>query len=218
MATDPNQVWSWDITKLKGPVKWSYFYLYVIMDIYSRYIVGWMAADRENAALAEELIRQTLAKQCIGRDHLTIHADRGSAMTSKPVAFLLADLGVTKSHSRPHTSSDNPYSEAQFKTLKYRPDFPAQFQSLFEARGFCQGFFTWYNKEHRHSGIGLMTPEDVHYGRAQAVTEHRAAVLAAAYAAHPERFVHKQPQPPILPEAAWINPPKSEREELADVP
>lgn len=218
LATGPNQVWSWDITKLKGPAKWSYFYLYVIMDIYSRCVVGWMVADRESSVLAEHLIRATLKKQKVQPGDLTIHADRGSSMVSKPVAFLLADLGVTKSHSRPHTSNDNPYSEAQFKTMKYRPNFPKQFASLFEARAFCQGFFTWYNHEHRHSGIGLMTPEDVHYGRAKAVTEQRARVLDFAYAAHPERFAKKQPQPPILPEGAWINPPKPEWKEVANVP
>jgi putative transposase len=218
LATGPNQVWSWDITKLKGPVKWSYFYLYVIMDIYSRCVVGWMVAERESATLAHALIRRTLVKQGIRPGQLTIHADRGSSMTSKHVAMLLSDLGVTKTHSRPHTSNDNPFSEAQFKTLKYRPEFPAEFGSILDARAHCQDFFAWYNKEHRHSGIGLMTPEDVHYGRSAAVEAKRAAVLSSAYLAHPERFVHKPPQPPALPEAAWINPPKAEQDELANVP
>lgn len=207
LATAPNQVWSWDITKLLGPVKWSYFYLYVILDIYSRYVVGWMLAQREQAALAERLMAETIAKQGIPAGQLTIHADRGSSMTSKPVAFLLADLGVTKSHSRPHVSNDNPFSEAQFKTLKYRPGFPDRFTSLEEARAFCQTFFRWYNREHRHSGIGLLPPEVVHSGRAQAAYDARAHVLDAAHAAHPARFVRHSPRPPQLPTAAWINPP-----------
>jgi putative transposase len=208
LATAPNQVWSWDITKLLGPVTWSYFYLYVILDIFSRYVVGWMVAPAESAVLAERLIRETCAKQGIDTGQLTIHADRGSSMTSKPVAFLLADLGVTKTHSRPHTSDDNPYSEAQFKTLKYRPDFPERFGSIEDARGFCQDFFTWYNTAHRHTGIGLLTPEVLHYGFADEVHAARTAVLQAAYDTHPERFVRKVPVPPALPEAAWINKPK----------
>ena len=167
LATAPNRVWSWDITKLLGPVKWTYFYLYVIMDIFSRYVVGWMIAPAESAVLAERLIGETCAKQNIERDQLTIHADRGLSMKSKPVALLLADLGITKTHSRPHTSDDNPYSESQFKTLKYRPDFPEQFGSIEDSRSFCQDFFPWYNKEHRHTGIGLHTPESVHYSFAQ---------------------------------------------------
>jgi putative transposase len=208
LATAPNQVWSWDITKLLGPAKWTYFYLYVILDIYSRYVVGWMVAHREQAELAERLIAETLAKQDISADQLTLHADRGSSMTSKPVAFLLADLGVTKTHSRPHVSNDNPYSEAQFKTLKYRPGFPDRFASMEEARAFCQDFFRWYNAEHRHSGIGLLPPQVVHDGQAQDAYDARSQVLATAYAAHPERFVRQAPRPPQLPTAAWINPPK----------
>jgi putative transposase len=207
VATAPNQVWSWDITKLRGPAKWTYYYLYVILDIFSRYVVGWMVASRESAALAEVLIRQTVAKQGVGADQLTIHADRGSSMTSKPVAFLLADLGVTQSHSRPHVSNDNPYSEAQFKTLKYRPDFPGQFASIEAARAHCQVFFPWYNEEHRHTGLGLHTPADVHYGTAEAVRDKRATVLDDAYRAHPERFVQSPPEPPKLPTHSWINPP-----------
>ena len=171
VADRAEPVWSWDITKLRGPAKWTYYYLYVILDIYSRYVVGWMVATRESAALAEVLIRQTCAKQGIGADQLTIHADRGSSMTSKPVAFLLADLGVTQSHSRPHVSDDNPFSEAQFKTLKYRPDFPDRFDSIEAARLHCQTFFAWYNDEHHHSGLGLHTPADVHYGTAEAVRD-----------------------------------------------
>ncbi len=208
LATAPNQVWSWDITKLLGPAKWTYFYLYVILDIFSRYVVGWMVAPAESAALAEKLIKETCAKQRIGRDQLTIHADRGSSMKSKPVALLLADLGITKTHSRPYTSDDNPYSEAQFKTIKYRPDFPERFGCIEDGRNHCQGFFPWYNKEHRHSGIGLLTPETMHYGLAQDVRKAREEVLRIAYDAHPERFVRKIPVPPAIPEAAWINKPK----------
>jgi len=207
LATAPNQVWSWDITKLLGPAKWTYFYLYVILDIFSRYVVGWLVAHQELASLAERLIADTAAKQAIAQGELTVHADRGSSMTSKPVAFLLADLGITKSHSRPHVSNDNPYSEAQFKTLKYCPEFPGRFASIEAARAFCQPFFRWYNAEHRHSGIGMLTPETVHYGQAEAVHARRTQVLLAAYAAHPERFVRKPPTPPDLPTAAWINPP-----------
>ena len=210
LATGPRQVWSWDITKLLGPVKWTYFHLYVILDIFSRYVVGWMVAPRESAALAQRLIAETCATQGIGPGQLFIHADRGTSMTCKPVALLMAELGVTRSHSRPQVSNDNPFSEAQFKTLKYRPDFPARFGSLEDARIFCQGFFSWYNGEHRHSGIGLMTPTAVHDGRASMVRDARQRVLSAAYAAHPERFVRKPPQPPVLPHAVWINPPKEE--------
>jgi putative transposase len=208
LATAPNQVWSWDITKLLGPVKWSYCYLYVILDIFSRYVVGWMIAPAESAGLAQRLINDTCEKQQIRTGQLTLHADRGSAMTSKPVAWLLADLGITKTHSRPYTSDDNPFSEAQFKTLKYRPDFPERFGSLEDARAFCQTFFAWYNGEHRHAGIGLMTPAAVHEGRAATMRDARQQVLTTAYTAHPERFVRKPPQPPILPHAVWINPPK----------
>lgn len=210
LATAPNQVWSWDITKLRGPVTWSSFYLYVILDIFSRYVVGWMLASAESAALAQQLITDTCLKQQIEPGHLTLHADRGSSMTSKPVALLLADLGVTKTHSRPYTSDDNPFSEAQFKTLKYRPDFPERFGSLDEARAFCQRFFPWYNGEHRHAGIGLMPPVAVHEGRADLMQAARHQVLLTAYAAHPERFVNKLPQPPHLPHAVWINPPTKE--------
>jgi putative transposase len=213
LAVRPNEVWSWDITRLLGPAKWTYFYLYVILDIFSRYVIGWMVASRETAALAEQLIAETLTKQEIAADTLTIHADRGTSMISKPVALLLADLGVTKSHSRPHTSNDNPFSEAQFKTLKYRPGFPERFPSIEEARSFCQDFFAWYNADHRHAGIGLMPPEAVHYGRASELHAIRANVLRAAYLAHPERFVNGYPVPPPLPTAAWINPPPTPRKE-----
>lgn len=208
LATGPNQVWSWDITKLKGPVKWAYFYLYVILDIFSRYVVGWMVASRESSALAQRLIVETCRKQGIERDQLTLHADRGSSMRSKGVALLLADLGVTKTHSRPYTSTDNPYSEAQFKTLKYRPEFPDRFGSLMDARAFCQPFFRWYNSEHRHTGLALLTPETVHYRQAEHVLAARHKVLQVAYEARPERFVRKPPTPPALPHAVWINPPQ----------
>ena len=208
LATRPNAVWSWDITRLLGPAKWTWFYLYVILDIYSRYVPGWMLARAERAHLAERLLADTIAKQQISRNQLTIHADRGTSMASKPVAFLLADLGVTKSHSRPRCSNDNPYSEAQFKTLKYRPEFPDRFGSFEDAHAFCTRFFGWYNGEHRHSGIGFHTPADVHSGRAELVQAQRATVLDAAYAAHPERFVRKPPAPPALPTAAWINKPQ----------
>jgi putative transposase len=208
LATRPNQVYSWDITKLLGPVKWTWFYLYVILDIYSRYVPGWLLAHAENARLAEVLLADTAAKQHITSGQLTIHADRGSPMTAKPVAFLLAELGVTKSHSRPHVSNDNPYSESQFRTMKYRPTFPDRFGSFQDAHAFCGRFFGWYNHEHRHSGIGLHTPADVHYGRAELVQARRADVLTAAYDQHPERFVSKPPVPPALPGAVWINQPK----------
>jgi putative transposase len=206
VATGPNQVYSWDITKLHGPAKWTYYHLYVILDIYSRYAVGWMVATCESAALAEKLIAETCAKQGITGGQLSVHADRGTSMTSKPVALLLADLGITQSHSRPHVSNDNPYSEAQFKTLKYRPGFPARFTSIEAARAHCQEFFPWYNNQHRHGGLGLHTAADVHHGRARAVQAARASVLTTAYQNHPERFVRKPPAPPKLPGTSWINP------------
>jgi putative transposase len=208
LATRPNQVWSWDITKLRGPVKWSFYSLYVILDIFSRYVVGWMVADGESAALAETLIEQTCQKQAIQRGQLTLHADRGSSMRSRPVALLLADLGVTQSHSRPHVSDDNPFSESHFKTLKYRPDFPDRFGSMPHARTFCQSFFHWYHTEHRHSGLALLTPETVHYGRAAHHLAIRQDALLAAYEKKPERFVRRPPQPQQLPKAVWINPPQ----------
>ena len=208
LACRPNELWSWDITKLLGPAKWTYFYLYVMLDVFSRYVVGWMVAHRESATLAERFIHETCARQGIGRAQLTIHADRGSAMTSKPVALLLADLGVTKTHSRPHVSNDNPFSEAQFKTLKYRPAFPDRFGSIQDARAHGQTFFAWYNDAHHHSGLGLLTPHDVHFGLAVQRLAMRADVLAAAYAAHPERFPAGRPAPAAAPTEVWINPPK----------
>jgi putative transposase len=207
LATRPNEVWSWDITKLLGPAKWTYFYLYVILDIFSRYVVGWMLAPRETAVLAERLIAETCAKHEIHPGQLTIHADRGGPMRSKPVALLLADLGVTKTHGRPHVSNDNPFSEAQFRTLKYCPQFPERFGSIQDGRAFGQAFFRWYNHEHRHSGLGFLTPAVVHVGQAATVRAQRQQVLAAAYATHPERFVKGRPQPADLPTAVWINPP-----------
>jgi putative transposase len=207
LATAPNQVWSWDITKLKGLVKWTYFYLYVVLDIFSRYVVGWMVATRETAELAKQLLLESCRKQNIELDQLTLHSDRGAAMTSKPVALLLADLGVTRSLNRPHVSNDNPFSESHFKTLKYGPEFPDRFAGLQHARSFSDSFFTWYNQEHRHSGIAMLTPEMVHYGRAEAVIAARRLVLEEAYRQHPERFVRQPPAPLALPTAVWINPP-----------
>jgi len=208
LATHPNQLWSWDITKLRGPVTWTYYYLYVILDVYSRYVVGWMIAERESEELAQELIRATCVKQGIPPGELTLHADNGSAMIAKSVAQLLIDLDVVKSHSRPHVSDDNPYSEAQFRTLKYRPDYPERFGCLVDARMWAQAFFAWYNQEHHHTGLGLLTPAVVHHGQAETVLHKRQQVLEAAYAVHPERFVKHVPVPAQLPAAVWINPPK----------
>jgi putative transposase len=210
LATQPNEVRSWDISKLKGPAKWTCFHLFVILDIFSRYVVGWMIAHRETAELAEQLIADTIDKQNVVPGTLTLHADRGTSMRSKSVAQLLVDLDVTKTHSRPHVSDDNPYSEAQFKTLKYRPGFPARFGSIEDARAHCREFFHWYNTEHRHSGIALMPPEAVHYGRSNALTVQRGVTLDAAFAAHPARFKGIAPQPPSVPLVVWINPPKKE--------
>lgn len=217
LATGPNQLWSWDITKLKGPHTWSYFHLYVVMDVYSRKVVGWLLARHESATLAVELIRQCCQREGINRDQfdsahrkqLTVHADRGPSMRSKPVAYLLADLGVTKTHSRPYTSTDNPYSESHFKTLKYQPEFPERFGSIEDARAFLVRFFDWYNNEHRHSGIGLVTPAQRHSGTDKIVYEERQQVLAAFYEQHPERFVRGVPKPPELPGEVWINKPET---------
>jgi putative transposase len=209
LASAPNQLWSWDITKLLGPAKWTYFYLYVILDVYSRYVVGWMLAHRESAELAKQLFADTCANQNIRENRLTIHADRGSSMTSKPVAFLLSDLGITKTHSRPHVSNDNPYSESQFRTMKYRPGFPHRFGSIEDARAFAVAFFHWYNQEHHHSGISLLTPAVLHYGQAPLIIEKRQSVLDAAYLAHPERFVKCPPKSCPAPAHAWINKPQT---------
>jgi putative transposase len=208
LAERPNELWSWDVSKLKGPAKWAYYYLYVMLDVFSRYIVGWTVQYRENGQLAKALIEQATEQQKITPGLLTLHADRGGPQRAKPVAFLLADLGITKTHSRPYTSSDNPYSEAGFKTLKYRPDFPERFDDIEHARGHCRTFVDWYNHAHRHSGIGLMTPAAIHHGQAKQLHAARAVVLDAAYTQHPERFVRKPPAPPELPTAAWINKPK----------
>ena len=215
VATGPNQVWSWDITRLAGPYRWTWFQLYVILDVFSRYAVGWLVAPRESARLAEELIADAVFRHEIGQGQLTIHADRGSSMTSKTVTQLLADLGVLQSHSRPHQSNDNPFSEAQFKTLKYFPSFPRRFANIAAARSFVDGFFGHYNHEHRHSGIGLHTPADVHSGRAGLVRARRQEVLDAAFAAHPERF-RQRPLPPRLPEVAWINRPEDPTHNLTE--
>lgn len=208
LATRPNELWSWDITKLKGPAKWTYFYLYVVLDVFSRYVVGWMIAPEESASLAKKLLAETYAREGIDPDQLTLHADRGSAMTSKSFALLLADLGVTKTHSRPHVSNDNPFSESAFKTLKYRPGFPDRFGSEQDARAHCRRFFDWYNHEHRHGGLGLCTPNEVHCGLAVETRDRRATVLDAAFLAHPERFPRGRPVPPSLPTEVWINKPE----------
>jgi len=219
LATGPNQVWSWDITKLLGPQKWTYYYLYVILDIYSRYVVGWMLAARESSDLASRLIRETVENQGVSEDQLILHSDRGPSMASHGVAQLLATLGVNKSHSRPHVSNDNPFSESQFKTMKYRPDFPARFGGHDEALDHCRSFFGWYNDEHYHTGIGLLTPAMLHYGTAEKVIDQRASVLDLAYARHPERFVHGCPRPQAAPTAVWINPPiESQHENKKGLP
>lgn len=207
LATGPNQVWSWDITKLLGPVKWTYYYLYVILDIYSRYVVGWMLADRESTDLARLLIAESCDKQGIQAGQLTIHSDRGAAMQAKGLAQFLADLGITKTNSRPHVSNDNPFSESQFKTMKYRPQFPQRFGSQTDGRDFCRAFFDWYNREHYHSAMAYLTPETVHYGRASEVLSSRQALLMEAYTANPSRFIGRPPRVPQLPEAVRINPP-----------
>ena len=207
LAKAPNEVWSWDITKLMGPMKWSYYYLYVILDIFSRRVVGWCVADAESATLFKALFEETRAKHAVPPGQLTLHADRGGPMKAKATALLLADLGVTKSHSRPHTSNDNPFSEAHFKTLNYQPQFPKRFGSIEDARAFCRDFFTWYNRDHHHAGIGLMTPDQVHYGQADAVHAARQETLDRAFRLNPQRFVRKAPEPPAKPIEAWINPP-----------
>jgi putative transposase len=215
VATAPNQVWSWDLTKLRGPAKWTYFHLYVLLDLFSRFVVGWMLAHHESGVLARRLIAESCERQGIEPGQLTIHADRGSAPASKTVAQLLADLGVERSHSRPRVSNDNPFSESQFATVKGHPEFPDRFASYEHAHDFCRNFFPWYNTEHRHSGIAYLTPEMVHTGRAPLVLAQRAKVLDAAYAAHPDRFVRRPPKPPALPETVWINPPRETALEVA---
>jgi putative transposase len=207
LASAPNEVWSWDLTKLPGPARHEFYELYAVIDIFSRYVPGWLVAPAESAELAEAFIAETIARN--GAAPRSLHADRGSSMTSKPVAQLLVDLGVARSHSRPHVSNDNPYSEANFKTLKYFPEFPERFGSIQDARAFCEAFFTYYNHEHRHGALGLHTPASVHFGTATEIRASRAVVLDAAYAANPNRFA-KPPVPPKLPTAAWINEPAPE--------
>jgi putative transposase len=210
VATAPNQIWSWDITKLKGPQKWSCFYLYVVLDIFSRYAVGWMLATSQSTALAERLLEETFLRYAISPGRLTVHSDRGAPMIAKPLALLLADLGVSRSFSRPRVSNDNPFSESHFKTLKYRPDFPVRFGSIEHGRAFCRTFFDWYNTQHRHSGIAYLTPAMVHFSQAQATLHQRQTTLDAAYARHPDRFVKGPPKVQQLPDAVWINPPLAE--------
>ena len=207
LAEGPNQVWSWDITKLMGPAKWTYFYLYVIIDIFSRRVVGWCVVDTESAALFKPLFQDAAEKHAVCPGQLTLHADRGPSMKAKATALMLADLGVTKSHSRPYTSNDNPFSESHFKTLKYRPQFPKRFGCIQDAKTFCRHFFSWYNRDHHHLGIGLMTPNQVHYGQVDEVYDARQKILHLAFEANPGRFVNKPPQPPQKPTAVWINPP-----------
>jgi putative transposase len=214
LATGVNQVWSWDVTKLLGPEKWSYYYLYVILDIYSRYVPGWLLANQQTAKLARVLVEETCEKQAIPQGQLTLHADRGGPMIAKTLAHLLADLGVSKSHARPYNADDNPYSEAQFRTLKYRPDYPKRFENQPAARQWARRFFDWYNNQHYHSGIGLLTPADVHYGRAEKILRERQKVLQNAYQKNPERFVQGPPKPPPLPKAVWINPPQESPSEV----
>ena len=207
VARRPLVVWSWDITKLKGPRRGEYYDLYVVLDIFSRYVVAWCVAPSESGELAKELIADAVVQQRVAPGQLTVHADRGSSMTSNPVVELLAFLGIARTHSRPHVSNDNPYSEAQFKTLKYCPAFPERFGCIEDARAFCETFFAYYNHEHRHSGVGYHTPASVHYGTATEVRAQRQVTLDAAYAANPARFRHRHPEPPKLPTVAWINEP-----------
>jgi len=207
VATAPNQVWSWDITKLKTHAKWVYLYLYVVLDIFSRYVVGWMLAEHENAVHAERLMRETFERQGIKPGELVVHADRGQPMRSKRLSQLLADLDVTRSHSRPHVSDDNPYSESQFKTLKYHPSFPERFGGHDDGRAFCRDFFPWYNDEHHHSALAYLTPRQVHFGQADEVLLRRHETMLAAYAKNPRRFIGGPPQLPMLPRAVYITPP-----------
>ena len=216
VATGPNKVWTWDITKLLGPAVGVYFYLYVLLDLFSRFVVGWLVAEREAAVLAEQLILESCTRQRIARDQLTLHSDRGAPMTAKSLTVLLADLGVLPSLARPRTPDDNAFSEAQFKTVKYHPTFPGRFGAVCQARTWAQQLFHWYNYQHHHTSLGLMTPAAVHNGLAPALHEQRLAVLSAAYAIHPERFVRGQPQPPTLPAAVWLNPPAPEEKPRSD--
>lgn len=208
LAEAPDHVWSWDITKLMGPAKWTYFYLYVILDIFSRRVVGWSVEEAESSRHFQRLFQDAMTRHAVPRDQLTLHADRGAPMKAKATASMLIDLGVLKSHNRPHTSNDNPFSEAQFKTLKYQPEFPARFETIDDARAFCRRFFGWYNEDHHHAGIGLMTPNQMHFGDVDAIHAARQRTLDAAFLRTPERFVSNPPKPPHVPIAVWINPPK----------
>jgi len=212
LATRPNELWSWDITKLKGPVKWTYYYLYKVLDVFSRYVVGWMVATRESADLAKDLIEEACRKQEIVPGTLTIHSDNGGPMKAFTFSQLLTDLGVAKSHSRPSVSNDNPFSESAFKTLKYRPGYPERFGSIEDARMFCREFFTWYNTQHRHSGIAMLTPENVHYHTHQNVLNARVLTLVNAYQLHPERFVKGVPRVHNVPTKVWINKPNTQEQ------
>jgi putative transposase len=212
LATRPNELWSWDITKLLGPAKWTYYYLYVILDVFSRYVVAWTVAHQQLASLAKRLMEEACRQQGIKPGQLTIHGDNGAPMISKTVAFLMADLGITKTHSRPHVSNDNPFSESHFKTLKYRPEFPDRFGSIQHARSVCGELFPWYNLEHRHAGLAMLTPYDMHYGLAEMRIQQRAQVLEQAYAANPHRFVRGIPTPALPPKEVWINKPQRKEE------
>jgi len=205
-ATAPNQVWTWDITKLRGPLPGVFYALYVIIDLFSRMVVGWMLAERESAAHAEQLFAETVARHGIAPGALTVHADRGSPMKSKGLADLFANLGVARSFSRPHVSDDNAFSEAQFKTLKYQPDYPGEFASPAHGRAWCEEFFAWFNHEHQHSGLALFTPADVFHGRVDDVVARRQQALDRAYADHPERFPNGPPVVRRPPESVSINP------------
>jgi putative transposase len=207
LATAPNQVWSWDITLLRGPVKWSHFALYTVLDIFSRYVVGWLIADVQSSDLARQLIDTTAQRQGIEPGQLTLHSDNGTPMTGQPLTQLLENLGVIRSHSRPYTSDDNPFSEAQFKTMKYRPDYPDRFADQETARRWARPFFQWYNHEHYHSGLNLLTPASVHYGEADAIVQQRQVVMSAAYAAYPARFARGEPLVKGAPAAVYLNPP-----------
>jgi putative transposase len=216
IATGPNQVWSWDLTKLRAQAKWTYYYLYVLLDIFSRYVVGWMLAHRESGELAAQLLEETYRKQGVEPEQLTVHADRGSAPTAKTLKQLMVDLGVSPSHSRPRVSNDNPFSESNFHTIKSRPEYPDRFGCYEDALSYCRVTFDWYNNHHHHSGIAMLTPAQLHHGQAKAVLAQRQRVLDEAFAAHPERFVHGRPTVPELPQAVWINPPEDKtRKEIS---